>query len=111
MSFISASSGDTALEGGFGRILTSQWLTASGDAVTLQSIYPASAFSLLQEGHFHFSSVSGPSLFGINSVRMENDQWIRLHVQTENALYTVMLPHSSGKQIPELVHSLQLFMP
>ena len=71
MSFVSGSSSDVGLAGGFGRVLSLYWQTPDGDPLILQSIYLVSALSLLDNG-YHFSAVTGPTLFGNESVRMEN---------------------------------------
>ena len=49
MSFVSGTSSDAGLSGGFGRVVTLYWQTADGDPLILQSIYPASALSLLDD--------------------------------------------------------------
>ena len=108
MIFVSATSADAAVSGGFGRVATLCWQTADGEPVTLQSIWPADALSLLEDG-FHFMPVAGPSLFGSMSVRMEKDDAVRLHVTTDQALYVVLLPRSLSGQVSDLCRSLQLF--
>ena len=108
MTFVSAASADAAFSGGFGRVATLHWQTADGQPMTLQSIWPADALTLLEDG-YHFTLYLGPSLFGNASVRMENDASIRLHVTTDQALYVVLLPRSLSGQINTLCRSLQLF--
>ena len=108
MSFVSATSADAGLDGGFGRVATLYWQTADGEPLILRSIYPASALSLLDSG-YHFSSVSGPTLFGAESVRMENADTVRVHAATETGLYTVTVPKSLAPALSSLCRSLQLF--
>ena len=48
MTFVSGVSADTAVSGGFARIVTLFWQTAEGQPVTLQSIWPGNEFSLLE---------------------------------------------------------------
>ncbi len=108
MTFVSASSADAAVSGGFGRVATLCWQTPEGEPVTLRTIWPADALSLLEDG-YHFMPYAGPSLFGNASVRMENDSAIRLHTDTDLALYAVYLPRSLGGQVSDLCRSLQLF--
>ena len=108
MSFVSATSADTALDGGFGRVATLYWQTAEGEPLMLQSIYPASALSLLDNG-YHFSSILGPTLFGLNSVRMENGDTVRIHAATETGLYVVTVPKALAPKLSSLCRSLQLF--
>ena len=95
MVFVSATSADAAVPGGFGRIVTFYWQTADGEPVTLRSIWPADALSLLEDG-FHFMPYSGPTLFGSTSVRMENDEAIRLHVTTDQLMKSARLPGATS---------------
>lgn len=108
MVFVSGSSADFGLEGGFGRTVTLYWQTPAGDPLILQSIYPASALSLLDNG-YHFSAVAGPSLFGADSVRMENADTVRIHAATESGLYVVTIPRAAASGLSAMSHSLQLF--
>ena len=95
MSFVSGTSADTGLSGGFGRVATLYWQTPDGDPLILQSIYPASALSLL-DGGYHFSPILGPALFGSASVRMENADTVRIHAATESGLYVIRIPKSAS---------------
>ena len=108
MSFVSGTSSDVGLDGGFGRVLSLYWQTPDGDPLILQSIYPASALSLLDNG-YHFSAVTGPTLFGNDSVRMENADTVRVHAATESGLYVMTVPKSAASRISSLSRSLQLF--
>ena len=108
MSFVSAISSDMGLEGGYGRVATLYWQTPDGDPLILQSIYPASALSLLEKG-YHFSAVAGPTLFGVDSVRMENADTVRVHAATDTGLYVLTVPKSAASKISSLSRSLQLF--
>ena len=108
MTFVSAASSDAAVSGGFGRIAVLNWQTPEGDPVTLQSIWPADALDLLEDG-YHFMPYAGPALSGSTSVRMENDSSIRLHMATDKALYIILLPRRLNSQVNSLCRSLQLF--
>ena len=108
MTFVSGTAADVGLQGGFGRIVTLYWQTADGDPLILQSIYPASALSVLDNG-YHFSAVTGPTLFGVESVRMENSDTVRVHAATDTGLYTVTVPKSAASKLSSISRSLQLF--
>ncbi len=108
MTFVSGTSADFSLKDGFGRMLTLYWQTAEGEPLILQSIYPASALSLLDNG-YHFSTVAGPTLFGVDSVRMENEETVRIHAASETGLYVVTVPKSLSAGLSSLSRSLQLF--
>ena len=108
MSFVSGTSADTGLKGGYGRVVSLYWQTPDGDPLILQSIYPASALSLLDNG-YHFSTVAGPTLFGVDSVRMENADTVRIHAATSTGLYVMTVPKTAASKISTLSRSLQLF--
>ena len=108
MTFVSGTSADAGLDGGFGRVATLYWQTADGEPLILRSIYPVSALSLLDDG-YHFSSVAGPTLFSVESVRMENADTVRVHAATDTGLYTVTVPKSLAPKLSALCRSLQLF--
>ena len=107
MVFVSGTSSDAAYNGGFGRIATLYWQTPDGDPLILQSIYPASAFTLLGSG-YQFSNAGGPTLFSSPSVRMETADTIRIHAATDTGLYVMVVPRSLASQISALSRSLQL---
>ncbi len=108
MSFVSGSSSDIGLKGGYGRMISLYWQTPDGDPLILQSIYPASALSVLDNG-YHFSNIAGPALFGVESVRMENADTVRVHAATESGLYVMTVPKTAAFGISSLSRSLQLF--
>ena len=108
MTFVSAGCSDEAVNGGFGRVAVLNWQTAEGEPVRLLSIWPADALSLLDEG-FHFMPYAGPTFFGNTSVRMENDQFIRLHTTTDQALYEVLLPRRLSKKLTQICGFLKLY--
>ena len=108
MTFVSATSADAAVSGGFGRVATLNWLSPEGEQMVLRSIWPADALSLLEDG-YHFVPYDGPTLFGSMSVRMENDASLRFHVSTGQALYVVTLSRPLSGQAGEICRQLQLF--
>ena len=108
MTFVSATSADAAVDGGFGRIATLNWQTPEGEPVKLCTVWPADALELLEDG-YHFMPYAGPALFGNSSVRMENDYAVRIHVATDRALYIVLLPRALSGETGSICRSLQLF--
>ena len=108
MTFVSATCADAAVDGGFGRVATLNWQTAEGEPVRLRSIWPAGALDLL-EGGYHFMPYTSPALFGSSSVRMENDQTVRIHAATDQALYEVLLPRALSPETGNICRALQLY--
>lgn len=110
MTFVSGTSADSAWQGRFGRVLTLYWQTREGVPLILQSIYPAEALDLMGRGDYTFSAKAGPTLFGMSSVRMENAENLRIHVQAEGqGLYVLTAPRSLASSLSEICRSIQLF--
>lgn len=99
---------DTAYEGGVARIATLTYLTEDGAELSVISIYPARALDLMGRGDYRNAS-AGPSLAGIPSARMENDDTVRLHAQGDEALYVLTLPRSLSDTLPHITSVMQLF--
>ena len=72
------------------------------------SIYPARAVSLLGRLDYHMSAAPSPLLAGYNSVRMENETTIRIHIQTRSGLYAVIVPKTAVGVLSEIIRPLQL---
>lgn len=100
---------DVPFEDGRGRIATLTYRTAEGAAVTVSSIYPARALSLIDKADFTISANAGLPLAGLRSVRMENTANIRMHAQGSEALYVVTLPRLSATALRTLTSTLQLY--
>lgn len=108
----SGASHDAAYEGGFARITTLVYAAQvdGRDAeITVQSIYPARALSLIPKGDYTIAAVAGPSVAGIATVRMENASTIRLHAQSADALYVITLPGIASQELGALLRPLQLW--
>ncbi|MCQ2458322.1 MAG: hypothetical protein MJ142_06295 [Clostridia bacterium] len=97
------------VNGGYGRVIRTYWKNKDGAAMTLESIYPADAFDSLGMKDYHFAAQSGPSLFQLPSVRMENETEIRLHVQTDNGLYAITAQKEYKQELGTAIRSIQLF--
>lgn len=109
LTFVSGVSYDMAFEDGFGRIVSLKYVNAMGQEMTVDSIYPARALSLMGRLDYHLAGVAGQSMAGMKSVRMENDASIRLHAQAEEAIYVVTVPRMESAELIGFTRSLQLF--
>ena len=110
LEFVSGLTQDVTVDGAVGRTATLTWQTPDGQPVVLQSIYPATALSLLGNG-WHFGGKLGPTLFGSESVFMENAGSARLHARTDSAIYVVTVPSALVSRLTALSQSLQLLSP
>lgn len=110
MVFVSGTSRDVPWQGQYGRMLTLYWQTPMGEPLILQSIYPAEGLELMGKGDYAFSSTLGPALFGQTSVRMENEETVRVHVQAPGrGLYVLTVPSSLSGSLSNISRSIQLF--
>ena len=102
---------DLAYQGSFARLVTLTYLTPGGETLTLHSIYPAGAFSLLPgEGYLLMDTLTA-SLAGMTAVRMENVKTVRLHVKGESALYAFTAPKMGEEALGEITRQTLLVMP
>lgn len=100
---------DVPFEGGLGRRVTLTYSTAEGAAVTVVSLYPARALSLVEKADYTISGTAGLPLAGLRSVRMTNATAVRMHAQGSDALYVVTLPQLSATALRTLTSTLQLY--
>lgn len=99
---------DVPFEGGLGRTVTLTYRTAEGGIITVKSIYPARAVSLIGKEDYTISAAAGLTLAGLRSVRMDNAHSVRMHAQGPEALYVVTLPALSAQALRTLTSTLQL---
>lgn len=109
LTFVSGACYDAAFEEGFGRIVSLRYVNEAGREMTVESIYPARALTLMGKKDYHLAGVAGQSLAGMKSVRMENGESIRLHAQAEDAIYVVTVPAMESAELLTFTRSLQLF--
>lgn len=108
MTLVEGACRDVPFENGLARTVTLTYRTAEGGIITVESIYPARALSLVGKGDYTLSATAGLTLAGYRSVRMENDHAVRMHAQGAEALYVVTLPALSAQALRTLTSTLQL---
>ena len=100
---------DVPYGNGLGRKVTLTYRTTEDALVTLVSIYPARATSLITTGDYVLSDTFGLPLAGLRSVRMEKPGSICMHAQGGEALYVVTLPELSASALRALTTTFQLY--
>ncbi|MBQ8202548.1 MAG: hypothetical protein IJZ74_12360 [Clostridia bacterium] len=108
LTFVQGLCSDISFENGLGRVVTLTYLNENGDEMTVASIYPARALSLMGKGDYTISGTAGLSLAGLRSVRMENAGSVRMHAQGTDALYVVTTPKLDAAVLRQLTAALQL---
>ena len=102
---------DLAYQGAFARIVTLSYHTDKEQSLTLQSIYPVDAFSLLPgEGYTLKNDMTAP-IAGMSAVRMEKEGSIRLHVRGQTAMYVFTAPVKDEEAFAVITRQALLTMP
>ncbi len=99
---------DVAYEDGYARMLTLTYQASDEVQITLTSIYPARALSLLEKGDYRISSALGPTMAGLRTVRMDSADAIRLHAQGEEAIYVLVAPRMDSASLRTIAGLLTL---
>lgn len=102
---------DLAYEGAFARIVTLSYHTVEGYALSLQSIYPVDAFSLIPGEGYSLSKSMTAAMAGMTAVRMEKEGAIRLHVRGQSAMYVFTMPAMDEEAFAGLTRQALLTMP
>ena len=103
---------DAIYEDGFARIMILNYsadVHAAPVQLSVQSIYPARALEFVQKGDYHIAHVAGQPLAGMQSVRMEDGEHIRLHAQAEEGIYVLTVPSMNADELAAVTRSLQLY--
>lgn len=102
---------DTAFEGGYARRVTLTYTLEDGRQLTVESIRPTSAVTLLrQEG----SKLDGSTLYtlgGLNAARMDNGTDCCIFSQTDTAVYAVIAPSGYADELTTLLRYTMLVAP
>lgn len=103
---------DATYEDGFARIMILNYtaqLNGKQVDMSVQSIYPARALEFVQRGDYHIAHVAGQALAGLQSVRMEDGEHIRLHAQGAEGIYVLTVPAMTADELAAVTRSLQLY--
>lgn len=109
LTFVSAVSEDVPFEGGVARVVTLTYRTQDFDSVTVQSIYPARALSLLGKDGRTFTGIIHDQMAGYDYVAMQDAATYRLHAQGEEALYVLTAPLVDMAVLDNWTNGLQLY--
>lgn len=102
---------DTAFEGGYARRVTLTYAFDDGAVVTVESIRPTSAVTLLGGSGYSLDATSLYTLGGIDGARMDNDAQICVFAQTGTAVYAVLCPKNHEKDLGDLLRLTLLVTP
>ena len=109
LTFTGGSCEDVPFEDGVARVVTLTYRTEDFDTLTLQSIYPARAVSLLEQEGYTFTGMTTDKMVGLHYVAMQSAINIRLHAQGDEALYVLTLPAARSDMVEQWTDDLQLY--
>ncbi len=109
LTFVQGAAADVPFETGAARCVTLTYVTAEGGPVTVQSIYPARALDVMGKGDFVLTGTAGHPLAGLRSVRMEQPGWVRMHAQSDEALYVITMPEGLSASLRNITAAMQLY--
>lgn len=107
--FVEGECRDVPFEDGLGRSVTLTYRTEDFQLLTVTSLYPARALSLIPQADYAFTGRLGKTLAGLRSVPMQNATTLRMHAQGTEALYTFTCPHAADEVLTLWTSSLQLY--
>ena len=111
LTFLQGECADVPFEEGVARVVTLTYRTADFDTLTVQSIYPARALSLLNKDGRSFTGMSTDNMAGMKFVTMKDATTLRLHAQGEEALYVFTTPVAERGTLDQWTNALQLYRP
>lgn len=109
MQFVRGACTDVPFEDGYARMVSLTYQTRQGETVTVESIYPARALDVMGKGDYVISGTAGHPLAGLRSILMERSGNVRMHAQSDEALYVVTLPEASSAALRQLTSTLLLY--
>lgn len=102
---------DTAFGGGFARRVTLTYTFEDGSPLTVESIRPASAVTLLDEDGYRLNAGALYTLGGVSAARIDNGEQIRVFGQSETAVYAVTCPNAHEGDLTALLRQTVLIRP
>lgn len=111
LSFLEGKTYDIAYGGAFARAAELSYQLPEGDVLTLLSVYPRDAFTLVQTSGFTLNPTVGYTMLHLPAVRMDSADLTRLHTQGEEALYALTLPRTLAKDAASYLKLTQAEIP
>lgn len=99
---------DTAFSGGFARRVTLTYAFEDGSLLTVESIRPTAAVTLLDEGGYRLNAGALYTLGGVSAARIENGEQIRIFGQSDTAVYAVTCPAAHAEELSSLLRQTTL---
>lgn len=102
---------DTAFEGGYARRVTLTYTLEDGQSLTVESLRPTGAVTLLAQDGYKLDGSSLYTLGGLNAARMDNGVSCCIFAQSDTAVYAVIAPASYADELNALLRYTTLVSP
>ena len=102
---------DTALEGSYARRTTLTYAFEDGAQLTVESLRPTAAVTLLAMEGASLDATSLYTIGGLNAARMDTDNMICVFSQSDRAVYAVYCPKSHQSDLDSLLKQTTLVLP
>lgn len=102
---------DTAFGGGYARRVTLTYAFEDGALLTVDSLRPTAAITLLGDGGYRLSAGSLYALAGLDAARMDSDAQTCIFAQSDTAVYAVTCPAQHAGELNELLRQTTLIAP
>ncbi len=102
---------DTAFRGGYARCLTIVYAFADGATLTVESIRPTAAVTLLAGEHYRLNVETLYTVAGMDAVRIDTDTQISLVARGSEAVYALRCPMNHEADLAALVKQITLMQP
>jgi hypothetical protein len=111
LTFTSGACADVPFQDGVARVVTLVYRTEDFYTLTVESIYPARALSLLLEDGRSFTDVTTDTMAGMPYIGRKDAATLRMIAQGSEALYVFTTPLASDGAIDQWTNALQLHRP
>lgn len=102
---------DTAFEGGYARRLTLTYAFEDGTLLTVESLRPTSAVTLLSLPGARLEGQTLYALGGLNAARMDDGQTSCVFAQSDTAVYAILCPASHQEELSSITKYTTLISP
>jgi hypothetical protein len=99
---------DTAYNGGYARRLTLTYQFPDGSEMTVDSIRPPGAITLLTDSQYALRVDTLYTMGGLDAVRMDSEDYIRVAAAGEDAVYVMHIPVAKEEQLSDYLRTLGL---
>ena len=102
---------DTAFENGYARRVTLTYAFADGTELTVESLRPTAAVTLLGGSGYKLDAASLYTLGGLNAGRMDDGVSCCIFGQSDTAVYAVICPATHAEELKTLLRYTMLIAP